>query len=135
MTESKQTELLVTGQGQRRGVLPDPDGTIIGRDAACGVVLDSRLVSRRHARLYRDSFDRWVIEDLDSHNGIWINGRRAPSAVLACGDRVGIGPYELALAPPAGADRRIPADVTLAMTASVVDAQAAGTIESVAAFC
>src|SRR5512141_2342822 len=50
------------------------DQLVIGRDAACDLVLDSPLVSRRHARLER-SGSAHVLIDLHSINGTFVNGQ------------------------------------------------------------
>ena len=49
----------------------------IGRQAGNDVVLDDSLngVSRSHAEIRRES-GSYVIVDLKSRNGIWINGKR-----------------------------------------------------------
>ncbi|HEX4147427.1 MAG TPA: FHA domain-containing protein, partial [Pirellulales bacterium] len=71
--------------------------TIIGRDAACDLVLDHPRVSRRHARL-RQSAELTTIEDLGSSNGTFVNGEQI-SAVRALrpGDLVAIGKFTLRL--------------------------------------
>lgn len=48
---------------------------IIGRSRQCDIVLPSENVSRRHARLYTTR-DGLFIEDLNSANGVIVNGRR-----------------------------------------------------------
>ena len=45
----------------------------IGRDPRlCSIVLDDILVSPRHARLYRDKQNRWLLANAKSLNGIWL---------------------------------------------------------------
>ncbi|MDZ4848260.1 MAG: SpoIIE family protein phosphatase [Pirellulaceae bacterium] len=48
--------------------------TIMGRHPECHVVLDSGAVSRQHAKIVRDG-DRYMLEDLKSRNGTFVNGR------------------------------------------------------------
>lgn len=48
--------------------------TIMGRHPECHVVLDSGAVSRQHAKIVRDA-DRYLLEDLKSRNGTFVNGR------------------------------------------------------------
>ncbi len=48
---------------------------VIGRQPYCDVVLTNGAVSREHAKLTKTSRG-WVIEDLQSRNGVWVNGRR-----------------------------------------------------------
>jgi transcriptional regulator of acetoin/glycerol metabolism len=65
---------------------------IIGRDAQCALPLAGTDTSRRHARLYREGAD-FFLEDLGSHNGTFVNGRRAASSRLAQGDVVRFGGF------------------------------------------
>jgi hypothetical protein len=75
-----------------------PLGTfLIGRGRDCQLTLDDPLISRHHARI-RSSEAGIAIEDLDSRNGVFVNGTRAQGAVkLADGDRLRIGRQELVL--------------------------------------
>ena len=72
-----------------------PGGAVIGRSAACKVMIDSDDVSRRHARLVIDgAVPR--LEDLGSANGVSVNGRRVVDAVvLENGDRIEVAGHEL----------------------------------------
>lgn len=66
--------------------------TTIGRSASCDVVLESALVSRRHARLLLSDSDLFL-EDLGSRNGVIVNTALVRgSARLSVGDRIRIGP-------------------------------------------
>jgi pSer/pThr/pTyr-binding forkhead associated (FHA) protein len=47
-------------------------------------------VSRRHAEL-RIVDGRWILRDLGSSNGTWVNGRRVMEAEVAAGDDVSLG--------------------------------------------
>lgn len=69
----------------------------VGRNASCQLSLDDPLVSRRHALLVV-SGDGVTIEDLQSRNGVVVNGQRISSRTrLAAGDRILIGAQELTL--------------------------------------
>ncbi len=48
---------------------------IIGRRSDCQVFVPDMRVSRQHARIHRVT-DRWMIEDLGSNNGTYVNGSR-----------------------------------------------------------
>jgi serine phosphatase RsbU (regulator of sigma subunit) len=51
------------------------DGTyIVGRNADCDLVIDNDTISRKHARLEISADGSATITDLNSHNGIVING-------------------------------------------------------------
>lgn len=64
---------------------------VIGRSASCDLVLDSQLVSRRHA-LVRLGDERPSVSDLGSSNGVLVNGRLVDAETpLAIGDQISIG--------------------------------------------
>ncbi|HEV8292377.1 MAG TPA: FHA domain-containing protein, partial [Tepidisphaeraceae bacterium] len=46
----------------------------IGRSAENQIRLDRTTVSRRHAEVFLDPFQRWWIRDLQSRNGTQVNG-------------------------------------------------------------
>ncbi len=51
------------------------DETVIGRLAYCDVILPQKNISRQHARLVRSGSEHYL-EDLDSTNGTFLNGKR-----------------------------------------------------------
>ena len=67
-----------------------PDGTslrfsrtfYVGRERGCEVELSDPQVSRRHAEV-SETAGRWTIRDLQSSNGLFVNGRRVESAAIA----------------------------------------------------
>ena len=80
----------VVSLGDRRYVLDGPRATI-GRSKEVECVLADPNVSRRHAELRRSHTGDWTIADLESTNGIKVNGRRVSSARLSPGDQVTVG--------------------------------------------
>jgi hypothetical protein len=65
----------------------------IGRDRGCDLVLRDPEISRRHAQLrFRDG--RWILRDLDSTNGTFVNGVRVGRCQLQPGDYVSFGSAE-----------------------------------------
>ena len=68
------------------------DGTLltIGRTADNGLALADSRVSRHHARL-RARHGMLVLTDLDSTNGVRVNGVRVAEVALGVGDRIEIG--------------------------------------------
>jgi FHA domain len=59
----------------------------VGRHAGSDVVLPAPGVSRRHAQLcFRDG--RWILRDLESMNGTFVNGVRVGRCEVRPGDRV-----------------------------------------------
>ena len=62
----------------------------IGRHPDNQIVLDDAMVSRHHARLTWQG-DGYVVQDLDSANGTWVNGRRIHQPTpLRPGDTLGL---------------------------------------------
>ncbi len=71
------------------------DETVLGRHPDCQIQLESNMVSRKHARVYREG-NGVLVEDLGSGNGTFVNGSRVVQAVpLRNGDRLKIGPVLL----------------------------------------
>ncbi len=64
---------------------------IVGRDPDCTMPINSRKLSRRHARIFPGT-GMWGVEDRHSTNGVFVNGRRVTSAWLHHGDEVRFGP-------------------------------------------
>jgi hypothetical protein len=78
----------------RRLIVP-PGGGTIGRSRDCDVVLEDAGASRRHAEI-RPHADGWELQDLDSTNGVRVNGRAIRGAQpLRPGDLVEIGSTEI----------------------------------------
>jgi len=73
------------------------DEITIGRKEGNTIRLTERNVSRRHAKLLKQN-GAIFIEDLNSYNGIKVNGNRISGRVaIAEGDRIQIGDYVLGL--------------------------------------
>ncbi|WP_435832235.1 FHA domain-containing protein [Amycolatopsis japonica] len=64
--------------------------TTLGRSRNAAVRLGDSRVSRLHCEIRWDGTDAWL-KDLDSANGTFVNGQRAPSARLAHGDMLWLG--------------------------------------------
>jgi len=68
---------------------------IVGRDPSSELHLDHPIVSWRHAELVRQN-GGFVIRDLGSSNGTFVNGQRVTGWVtLGIGDVIQIGPFKL----------------------------------------
>ena len=63
---------------------------VVGRGADCDIQVDLDSVSRRHARVYRTE-QEWVVEDLGSTNGSYLNDGQIQEASLRDGDFLKIG--------------------------------------------
>lgn len=72
--------------------------SVIGRARDVDIVLPDPGVSRRHALIRPGDADEWLLEDLHSTRGTWLNGRRlepGESATIGDGDLVEIRPWSL----------------------------------------
>jgi pSer/pThr/pTyr-binding forkhead associated (FHA) protein len=88
-------ELIIDREGGETRTLRLGSGAfILGRGDTSEIVLDDAQVSRRHARLLVDGEDV-VIEDLDTANGVWVDGDRVETRVLADGDAFDIHPFRM----------------------------------------
>ncbi len=68
--------------------------TTIGRHGAADILLDDVTVSRRHVEVERVG-DRYVVRDVGSLNGTYLNRLRIESAELDDGDELQIGRFKL----------------------------------------
>lgn len=80
----------VRGPGSPRSFPLSIDETVIGRGQQANITIESSLLSRRHMVVRRAGPELSCV-DLDSANGVYLNGVRAHSAVLHDGDTLQIG--------------------------------------------
>lgn len=73
-------------------ILVDKPILLLGRHPECDVQIESRKISRRHCCLAQVN-DYLVVRDLDSTNGIRINGVRVVEGRLEPGDELTIGSF------------------------------------------
>jgi len=70
----------------------EKDEVFLGRLSECDIVLDSNMVSRKHARVFKVG-EEYFIEDLGSGNGTTVNGERLSTRIpLKNNDRIKLGP-------------------------------------------
>jgi pSer/pThr/pTyr-binding forkhead associated (FHA) protein len=88
--------LLVVKRGPNAGsrVLLDRPSTSAGRHPDSDIFLDDVTVSRRHAE-FRSDAGEFVVVDVGSLNGTYVNREPVDTAVLANGDEVQIGKFRL----------------------------------------
>jgi predicted component of type VI protein secretion system len=66
---------------------------VIGRATRAEIVIDDRRISRLHARISQRE-NGFILEDLGSSNGVFVNGERITSAFqLRSGDQIGLGSH------------------------------------------
>jgi serine phosphatase RsbU (regulator of sigma subunit) len=89
------SKLILLQGGQATPYELERDEITLGRLPECDIQLQSNMVSRRHARVIRDG-QGFVLEDLGSGNGTYVNGKRIEGSIaLKHDDRVKLGPVLL----------------------------------------
>ena len=93
------TAVVVVERGPNAGsrYLVDQDVTQIGRHSESDILLDDITVSRHHARLTRTRTGEFVVHDIGSLNGTYVNRRRVEDAVVRTGDELQVGRFKLVL--------------------------------------
>ena len=81
--------VILTGPQTGRKV-PLSSSLVLGRGDDADVRIPHQSVSRAHARIMRAG-DGYVVHDLGSSNGTYVNGVRVESKELAAGDRIQLG--------------------------------------------
>ena len=112
--ETSAVPALLVIQGRDQGSrfdLTTPSGVVsIGREAGNTVQLDDHEISRRHAEIRRVG-DAFVVGDLGSSNGTYVNERRVERAELSNGDRIRLGRTVLGFALDEAVERAFHVDV------------------------
>lgn len=81
---------VIQGYDQGNRFALDDETATIGRDASNKIRLRDAEVSRRHAEIRREVDGRTLV-DLESSNGVYVNGRRIKTRRLLNGDQIQIG--------------------------------------------
>jgi len=74
----------------RKSDFPFAQFVSIGRDSSNSIRLDDRAVSPNHCRISLDS-ERFLLTDLESDSGTFVNGIPVKQRVLAAGDQIAVG--------------------------------------------
>lgn len=92
--------LLIAQRGPTVGArfLLDSPRTSVGRHPTSDIFLDDPTVSRRHAEFTIESGD-FVVRDVGSLNGTYVNRQRIDETRLVAGDEVQIGKFRLTFHP------------------------------------
>lgn len=89
--------MIISGSEETREVSLDAESVTLGRSFDCDIVIEHSSISRNHARIYKDPFDRWIIEDLDSQNGIFVDGKRIKTHAVLPDQKFTIHPFTLSI--------------------------------------
>ncbi|HWS58851.1 MAG TPA: FHA domain-containing protein [Actinotalea sp.] len=92
--------LLLMRRGPSAGArfLLDSDRTTAGRATDADIFLDDVTVSRKHVEFLREA-DGFVVRDVGSLNGTYVNRTRIERSLLRPGDEVQIGKFRMTFHP------------------------------------
>ncbi|HEY3320809.1 MAG TPA: ATP-binding protein [Planctomycetota bacterium] len=90
MPASKAELVVVSGRYKGHRIPLRPEALRIGRDRACDVALDDEAASRIHSEIVMQG-DQYILRDLKSTNGTFLNEARITESPLQNGDRIGVG--------------------------------------------
>jgi pSer/pThr/pTyr-binding forkhead associated (FHA) protein len=140
MGQGRPAATLVIRQGPQAGMsFPlTANQVVIGREESIGISLQDPEASRRHARLSWQG-GHYVIEDMGSTNGTFVNGVQITSPqILSPGDSIGIGQtalvFQVAGAPVGTPPYQAPPQYTPAYTAPAAENTAANKLPQYALY-
>lgn len=81
------------GDTTKSGFPLNKDHIVVGREVKCAIMLNDGSVSRQHSSITRLA-EGYLLKDLGSSNGTFVNGHRVQEALLKDGDRISIGDCE-----------------------------------------
>jgi two-component system nitrogen regulation sensor histidine kinase GlnL len=88
--------VIVSGRFRGQRIPLNQEALRIGRDRTCELVLGDEAASRTHSEIVRRGGD-FVLRDLQSTNGTYLNDTRITEALLQNGDRIAVGDTVLLL--------------------------------------
>lgn len=97
-------QLVIFEPGQAPSTLTLSVAIRAGRDLQSDLPLVHHQISRQHTRFEPEADGCWIVRDLGSANGTFVNGVRIDKHRLAHGDTVDIGPVKLIFQDQAGAE-------------------------------
>jgi pSer/pThr/pTyr-binding forkhead associated (FHA) protein len=96
--------VVLRGPGAGSRFLLDTDKVSVGRHPDSDIFLDDVTVSRQHA-VFRRTSDGFLVADVGSLNGTYVNRDRVDEVLLTNGDEVQIGKFRLVYFSAAGGAR------------------------------
>ncbi len=97
---------LVFGGKEQESYILDKPVVVVGRDEGSGIRIDNLGISRAHCQFLKRG-TAWLLQDMNSSNGTFVNGRKVGEHYLNDNDEVVLGKYSLVFhadtAPGAGA--------------------------------
>jgi pSer/pThr/pTyr-binding forkhead associated (FHA) protein len=108
-----------------------PAKAVVGRGAECDVVLDDDSVSRKHAELARDDRGVYMLRDLESANGTFLNGKPIGTqpVLVPEGAKLRFGDVELLFwRPPTGLSKAARQKILVAFLGALIIAVSAAIV-------
>ena len=89
----------VVFNGQIIGEFPlDKPAVVVGRDAGCDIQIDNLGISRTHCQFIRRG-SQYLVQDMNSSNGTYVNGQKIGEHYLNDGDQILVGKHTLIYQP------------------------------------
>ena len=85
---------VIFGGQEQQTCLIDRPKMVVGREPACEIPIDNLGISRQHCALLTKG-DTFLVQDLGSANGTFVNGKKIVEHYLNDGDEIFIGKYIL----------------------------------------
>jgi len=85
--------VIFAGQEQKNHELVKPR-IVVGREASCDIQIDNLGISRNHCAFVNKG-EAFLVQDLNSSNGTYVNGLKITERFLNDGDEIIIGKYTL----------------------------------------
>ena len=82
---------MVTGPGAPRSYELFLEQVVLGRGIDADISVNAADLSRKHIALRRGVHSQYTVVDLDSRNGLYLNGVRVHAALLHDGDNLQLG--------------------------------------------
>ncbi len=67
---------------------------VVGRDSSSDFCLNGKMISRKHFSIYQND-NRFLLSDLGSRNGVYINGEKSVKHLLEDGDIIQLGQVKI----------------------------------------
>lgn len=88
------TVTVIFGGKEERTYNLDRPRMVVGREPQCEIAIDNLGISRQHCALMNKG-DAFVVQDLGSANGTFVNGKKVVEHYLNDGDEIFLGKYVL----------------------------------------
>src|SRR5687768_860233 len=97
MSEARSQEmgrLLVTSPPEAAGyIFLEKSEMLMGREIGCDIQISDQQSSKHHAKIYKER-NYYIIQDLASSNGTFVNDRKIKKQRLEVGDVIRIGNFQ-----------------------------------------